>query len=100
MNLSFQTDGPVSGSDFVHVVSKTVDMKHWGKLGITVAGEKVDLNDPNAWQYLKEKLSCLDNGGDINIEIPEEINDISALLRCRIAGILSTFDRLVEKMRL
>ena len=30
----------VSGSDFVHVVSKTVDMKHWGKLGITIEGEK------------------------------------------------------------
>lgn len=75
-------------------------MKHWGKLGITVEGDKVDLNAPNAWQELQEKLSCLDNGGAIIIEIPEEIHDISALLKCRIAGILSTFDRLVEKMRL
>ena len=46
---------------------------------------------------LKKNLAVLIMGGDINIEIPEEINDISALLRCRIAGILSTFDRLVEK---
>ena len=28
----FQNRRSVSGSDFVHVVSKTVDMKHWGKL--------------------------------------------------------------------
>lgn len=99
MNLSFKTDGPVSGDDFVQVVSKTVDMRHWGKLGITVAGEKIDLNAPNAWDDLKEKLLTLDKGL-IDIEIPEEIKDLSTLLKCRITGILGTFDRFVEKMHL
>jgi len=97
MKISIESEGRIAGDEFFSTIRKSFEVKDWMRISVNVAGEVFDLCEIGAPGEMMHRLTDLEEGGTIAVEIPDDVQCDIKEVRTKLEGTLGSFERGVAR---
>lgn len=96
MRIELDAPGRIPGDEMMNAVRASFNVRDWTRICINVDGEGFLLGDLGAPDQMMKRLTDLEDGGKVSVEIPDDIEFDLEATRARLTATLTAWDKGVE----